>query len=33
MDWSWLWLRFGKNKKESNIIEGKSEEVLKDEKE
>jgi hypothetical protein len=25
MSWSWLWLRFGKNKKESNIIEGESE--------
>ena len=32
MNWSWLWLRFGKNKKESNIIEGESEEILEDEK-
>ena len=33
MNWSWLWLRFGKNKKESNIIEGKAKEVSEDEKE
>ena len=32
MSWSWLWLRFGKNKKESNIIEGESEEIPEDEK-
>jgi hypothetical protein len=32
MSWSWLWLRFGKNKKESNIIEGESEEISEDEK-
>ena len=32
MNWSWLWLRFGKNKKESNIIEGESEEISEDEK-
>jgi hypothetical protein len=33
MNWSWLWLRFGKNKKESNIIEGEAKEVSEDEKE
>ena len=27
MNWSWLWLRFGRNKPESNIIEGESIEV------
>ena len=32
MSWSWLWLRFGKNKKESNIIEGESEEISEDDK-
>ena len=32
MNWSWLWLRFGKNKKESNIVEGESEEISEDEK-
>ena len=32
MKWSWIWLRFGKNKKESNIIEGESEEISEDEK-
>ena len=32
MNWSWSWLRFGKNKKESNIIEGESEEISEDEK-
>ena len=32
MNWSWLWLRFGKNKKESSIIEGESEEISEDEK-
>ena len=32
MNWSWLWLRFGKNKKESNIIEGELEEISEDEK-
>ena len=32
MNWSWLWLRFGKNKKESNVIEGESEEISEDEK-
>ena len=32
MSWSWLWLRFGKNRKESNIIEGESEEISEDEK-
>ena len=31
MNWSWLWLRFGRNKPESNIIEGKSIEVNDDE--
>tara|TARA_B100000927_G_scaffold165869_1_gene133637 strand:+ start:1284 stop:1523 length:240 start_codon:yes stop_codon:yes gene_type:complete len=30
MNWSWLWLKYGKNKKESNIIEGQSEEVTED---
>ena len=30
MKWSWLWLKYGKNKKESNIIEGQSEEVTED---
>ena len=33
MNWSWLWLRFGKNKKESNIIEGEVEEIIENEKE
>ncbi len=32
MNWSWLWLRYGKNKKESNVIEGKSEEIIEDDK-
>ena len=32
MNWTWLWLRFGKNKKESNIIEGESEEISEDDK-
>jgi hypothetical protein len=32
MNWSWLWLRFGKNKKESNIIEGESEEISENDK-
>tara|TARA_B100001079_G_scaffold258259_1_gene256337 strand:- start:152 stop:373 length:222 start_codon:yes stop_codon:yes gene_type:complete len=31
MNWSWLWLRYGKNKEKSNIIEGKSEEVFENE--
>ena len=31
MNWSWLWLRFGMNKPESNIIEGESIEVNDDE--
>ena len=30
MNWSWLWLRFGKNKKESNIIEGEAKEISED---
>ena len=30
MKWSWLWLKYGKNKKVSNIIEGQSEEVTED---
>ena len=30
MNWSWLWLKYGKNKKESNIIEGQLEEVTED---
>ena len=33
MNWSWLWLRYGKSKKESNIIEGEAKEVTEDEKE
>ena len=33
MNWSWLWLRFGKNKKKSNIIEGEVEEIIENEKE
>lgn len=32
MNWSWLWLRYGKNKEKSNIIEGKAEEVIENEK-
>tara|TARA_B100000963_G_scaffold147180_1_gene128144 strand:- start:433 stop:654 length:222 start_codon:yes stop_codon:yes gene_type:complete len=32
MNYSWLWLKFGKNNKEPNIIEGKAEEVLDDKK-
>ena len=32
MNYSWLWLKFGKNKKEPNIIEGKAEEVSDDKK-
>ena len=31
MNWSWLWLRFGRNKPESKIIEGESIEVNDDE--
>ena len=31
MYWSWLWNKYGKNKKESNIIEGQAEEVNEDE--
>ena len=31
MNWSWLWNKYGKNKKESNIIEGQAEEVNEDE--
>ena len=31
MNWSWLWLRYGKNKEKSNIIEGKAEEVFENE--
>ena len=27
MNWSWLWLRYGNNKKESNIIESEAKEV------
>ena len=27
MNWSWLWLRYGKNKTKSNIIEGEAKEV------
>jgi hypothetical protein len=31
MNWSWLWDRYGKNKKESNIIEVQAEEISEDE--
>ena len=31
MNWSWLWMRYGKNKEKSNIIEGKAEEVIENE--
>ena len=31
MNWSWLWLRFGKNKEKSNIIEGEAKEVFENE--
>jgi hypothetical protein len=31
MNWSWLWNRYGKNKKESNIIEVQAEEISEDE--
>tara|TARA_B100001059_G_scaffold96297_1_gene95566 strand:- start:6564 stop:6785 length:222 start_codon:yes stop_codon:yes gene_type:complete len=31
MNWSWLWNRYGKNKKESNIIEGQAEDISEDE--
>ena len=31
MNWSWLWNRYGKNKKESNIIEGQAKEISEDE--
>jgi len=31
MNWSWLWLRYGKNKEKSNIIEGKAEEIFENE--
>ena len=27
MNWSWLWLRYGKNKSKLNIIEGEAKEV------
>ena len=27
MNWSWLWLRYGKNKPKSNIIEGEAKEI------
>ena len=27
MNWSWLWLRYGKDKSKSNIIEGEAKEV------
>ena len=27
MDWSWLWLRYGKDKSKSNVIEGEVKEV------
>ena len=32
MNWSWLWNRYGKNKKETNIIEGQAKEISEDEK-
>ena len=31
MNWSWLWLRYGKNKEKSNIIEGEAKEVIENE--
>jgi len=31
MNWLWLWNRYGKNKKESNIIEVQAEEISEDE--
>ncbi len=27
MNWSWLWLRYGKDKSKSNVIEGEAKEV------
>ena len=27
MNWSWLWLRYGKDKSKSNVIEGEAREV------
>ena len=32
MNWSWLWLRYGKDKPKSNIIEGEAKEVNHDDK-
>ncbi len=31
MNWSWLWLKYGKNKEKSNIIEGEAKEVTENE--
>ena len=30
MNWSWLWLRYGKDKSKSNVIEGEAKEVNHD---
>ena len=30
MNWSWLWLRYGKNEPKSNIIEGEAKEINHD---
>ena len=27
MNWSWLWLRYGKDKSKSNVIEGEAKEI------
>ena len=32
MNWSWLWLRYGRDKSKSNVIEGEAKEVNHDEK-
>ena len=32
MNWSWLWLRYGKDKSKSNVIEGEAKEVNHEEK-
>ena len=32
MNWSWLWLRYGKDKSKSNVIEGEAREVNHEEK-
>ena len=31
MNWSWLWLRYGKDKSKSNVIEGEAKEVKHEE--